>query len=74
MAKKDGVSPTALKGDIGHSKARSKGGGNSLMNLFVQNPSQNRSFARASNGSMKSELSKREAQAGKTVASQKKRK
>jgi hypothetical protein len=60
VAKKKGVKPTAIKGDIGHKKAVSKGGQNGLANLFVQNPGQNRSFARNSDGSMKSETSKRE--------------
>ena len=60
VAKKLGKSPTAIKGDIGHKKAVSKGGKNGLANLFVQSPSENRSFARNKNGSMKSEVSKRE--------------
>lgn len=60
VAKKSGVKPTALKGDVGHKKAVSRGGKNGLANLFVQNPGQNRSFARNKNGSMKSETSKRE--------------
>lgn len=55
------VGAAALKGkDVGHKKAVSKGGKNSLANLFVQNPGQNRSFARNKDGSMKSETSKRE--------------
>ena len=73
VAKKDGVSPINLKGDVGHSKARSKGGGNSLANLFIQNPSQNRSFARTSAGAMKSELSLKERAKGMKAASQRKR-
>lgn len=60
MAKANGVKPTALKGDVGHKKAISRGGKNGLANLFVQNASANRSFARNANGSMKSETSKRE--------------
>ena len=60
VAKKDGVKPTSLKGDVGHKKAVSKGGQSVLSNLFVQNPGQNRSFSRNRNGSMKSEISKRE--------------
>ena len=60
VAKKKGVAMTALKGDVGHKLAVSRGGSNSLSNLFVQNPGQNRSFARNANGSMKSETSKRE--------------
>lgn len=60
VAKKKGVSPTSIKGDVGHKKAVSKGGKNSLSNLFIQNPGTNRSFSRNKNGSMKSERSKRE--------------
>lgn len=60
VAKKNGVKPTSLNGDVGHKKAVSKGGSNSLANLFVQNPGANRSFSRNKNGSMKSETSKRE--------------
>ena len=60
VAKKNGVKPTALKGDVGHKKAVSKGGSNSLANLFVQNPGANRSFSRTAKGAMKSETSKRE--------------
>ena len=59
VAKAKGVKATALKGDVGHRKAISKGGKNGLANLFVQNPTNNRSFARNANGSMKSERSKR---------------
>lgn len=55
------VGAAALKGkDVGHKKAVSKGGKNSLANLFVQNPTANRSFARNKDGSMRSETSKRE--------------
>ena len=54
VAKSNGVKPTALSGDVGHKKAVSKGGKNGLANLFVQNPGQNRSFARNKDGSMKS--------------------
>ena len=45
---------------MGHKKAISKGGKSVLANLFVQNSSENRSFARNKDGSMKSERSKRE--------------
>lgn len=55
-----GKSPTALRGDVGHKKAVSRGGQNGLANLFVQNPGQNRSFSRRPDGSMRSEISKRE--------------
>ena len=60
VAKKNGVKPTSLKGDVGHRKAISRGGKNGLANLFVQSPATNRSFARRANGSMKSERSRRE--------------
>jgi len=46
--------------DVGHRTAISKGGTNTLMNLFTQSPSTNQSFSRNKNGSMKSEKSKRE--------------
>ena len=60
VAKKNGTTPKNLKGDVGHKKAISKGGVSVLSNLFIQNPGENRSFARNKNGSMKSERSKRE--------------
>lgn len=60
VAKAKGVAKKSLDGDVGHKKAVSRGGTNSLANLFVQNPGQNRSFARKSNGAMKSETSSRE--------------
>jgi hypothetical protein len=60
VAKKAGKKPTDLSGDVGHKKAISKGGGNGLANLFVQNAGQNRSFSRKADGSMKSETSSRE--------------
>ena len=60
VAKAKGTTPTKIAGDIGHKKAVSRGGKNGLQNLFIQNPGQNRSFSRNANGSMKSEVSKRE--------------
>ena len=60
VAKKNGTTPTKLNGDVGHRKAVSRGGQSVLANLFVQNPGENRSFARNKDGSMKSERSKRE--------------
>lgn len=60
VAKAKGVKPTSIKGDVGHKKAISRGGQNGLANLFVQNASANRSFARTKTGAMKSETSKRE--------------
>lgn len=60
-AVKQKVGAAAIKGkDVGHKKAVSKGGKNGLQNLFVQSPASNRSFSRNSDGSMKSEVSKRE--------------
>ena len=59
LAKAKGVKATAIKGDVGHKKAISRGGKNGLANLFIQNPTNNRSFARNKDGSMKSERSKR---------------
>ena len=61
VAKAKGTTPTAIRGDVGHKKAVSKGGKNGLANLFIQNPSENRSFSRNKDGSMRSERSKREA-------------
>ena len=60
VAKAKGTTPTKLKGDVGHKKAVSKGGKNGLQNLFIQSQASNRSFSRNSDGSMKSEVSKRE--------------
>ncbi len=60
VAKKSGITATAIKGDVGHKKAISKGGKSVLANLFVQNPGANRSFSRTAKGAMKSERSKRE--------------
>ena len=55
------VGKAAVKGkDVGHKTAISKGGANTLMNLFTQSPSANQSFSRNKDGSMKSETSKRE--------------
>ena len=60
MAKAKGTTPKKIAGDVGHKKAVSRGGSNGLANLFVQNPTSNRSFARNKDGSMKSETSKKE--------------
>lgn len=64
VAKKKGIKPTAISGDVGHKKAVSKGGQNGLANLFVQNPGENRSFRRNAKGAMVSERSKRESKKG----------
>lgn len=46
--------------DAGHKKALSKGGSTSLKNIVAQAASENQSFSRNKDGSMKSETSKRE--------------
>jgi hypothetical protein len=60
VASKQGKKPTEIKGDVGHKTAISKGGLSKLYNLQVQAQSANRSFSRNKDGSMKSEVSKRE--------------
>ena len=59
VAAKKGVKATSLKGDVGHKVAIGRRGKNTLANLFVQNASNNRSFSRNKDGSMKSERSKK---------------
>lgn len=44
--------------DVGHKVAVKRGGTNSMSNLEVQSKTENRSFARNPDGSMKSERSK----------------
>lgn len=46
--------------DLDHKKPLSKGGSNSLSNARVTSKSENRSFARNADGSLKSQTSKRE--------------
>ena len=46
--------------DVGHKTAVKRGGTNAQSNLTVQSKSENRSFARNKDGSMKSETSKKE--------------
>lgn len=46
--------------DLDHKKPLSKGGANTLSNARVTTPSENRSFARNPDGSMKSQRSKKE--------------
>jgi hypothetical protein len=46
--------------DVHHKKAMSKGGTNHASNLAAMHESKNTSFARKKDGSMKSEISKRE--------------
>ena len=60
LADKLGKKPTQIKGDVAHKKAIDKGGKTTLMNLFVESASGNRSFARDSKSNLKSEVSKRE--------------
>jgi hypothetical protein len=47
--------------DVDHKKAMSKGGTSKLSNLQASTDNANRSFSRNKNGSMKSQISKREA-------------
>lgn len=51
--------------DVGHKQALSKGGTNAKSNLQVQSRSSNTSFARNSDGSMKSEVSRKERSRGR---------
>lgn len=51
--------------DVGHKKALSRGGNNARSNLVVQSRSANRSFSRNSNGSMRSERSRKERRRGR---------
>lgn len=51
LAKAKGKAAIAGK-DVHHGKPISKGGGNTLANLFAASPSKNRSFKRKSNGKM----------------------
>ncbi len=46
--------------DVGHKTAVKRGGTNAPSNLEVQSKTENRSFARNKDGSMKSETSKKE--------------
>jgi hypothetical protein len=57
---KDGKVSRGDGRDIDHKKPLSKGGSNSKSNLRVVPASQNRSFARNADGSMKSQTSRRE--------------
>ena len=51
--------------DVDHKKPLSKGGGNSSENLRVVSAGSNRSFSRNSDGSMKSQTSRRESRGKK---------
>ncbi len=57
---KDGKVAKGDGKDVDHKRAISKGGGNSLANLFVTSKSANRSFSRNKDGSMKSQKSRGE--------------
>lgn len=46
--------------DVGHKKALSRGGSNSLANLAIETRAKNRSFERNKRGAMASETSKKE--------------
>jgi hypothetical protein len=56
--KANGTLPDTV--DVHHKKAMSKGGTSKLGNLSAMHESKNTSFARKKDGSMKSEISKRE--------------
>lgn len=57
VVKKKGKS--AVKGkDVGHKLALSMGGINAISNFLIQDKTNNRSFSRNKNGSMKSERSR----------------
>lgn len=60
VAKSRGTTPTKLKGDVAHRRAIDKGGKTTLMNLFLEPASKNRSFSRDSKSNLRSEVSKRE--------------
>jgi hypothetical protein len=51
LAKAKGAAAVEGK-DVAHAKALSKGGKNTLSNLFAQDKSKNRSFKRKANGKM----------------------
>jgi hypothetical protein len=51
LAKAKGAAAVEGK-DVSHAKALSKGGKNTLSNLFAQDKSKNRSFKRKANGKM----------------------
>lgn len=59
-AMKDGLVKKGDGKDVGHKRALSKGGTNAKSNLQIQSRSSNTSFSRNKDGSMKSEVSKRE--------------
>lgn len=55
------VGEAALRGkDVDHKQALSRGGSNNMSNLRAISSGSNRSFSRNADGSMKSEISKKE--------------
>lgn len=60
QAAKAGISRKGDGLDLDHVKPLSKGGANTLANIRAVDPSQNRSILRNSDGSLKSQLSKKE--------------
>lgn len=59
-ANADGITKKGDGKDLDHKKPLSKGGSSNRANLRVVSASTNRSFSRNSNGSLKSQTSKRE--------------
>lgn len=59
-ANEDGTTSKGDGNDLDHRKPLSKGGSNGRSNLRVTSASRNRSFSRNSDGSLKSQTSKRE--------------
>jgi len=59
-ANEKGITSKGDGKDLDHKKPLSKGGSNSLSNARVTSKSENRSFARNKDGSLKSQTSKRE--------------
>lgn len=56
----DGLAKKGDGKDVGHIRALSKGGSNDRSNVRIQSRSENTSFSRNADGSMKSETSKKE--------------
>lgn len=59
-ANEEGITSKGDGKDLDHRKPLSKGGSNGKSNLRVTSASSNRSFARNADGSLKSQVSKRE--------------
>lgn len=60
QANAEGITKKGDGKDLDHKKPLSKGGANTLSNTRVTTKSENRSFSRNSDGSLKSQTSKRE--------------